>query len=259
MNAADTAADPAAVARRAIACLDLTDLDADCDAAAIADLCRRARTAHGDVAAVCLWPRFVPQARRQLAGAPIRIATVVNFPAGADPLDAVCAEARAALNDGADELDLVAPWRALAAGAPQAVTEAVRAIKDICGPAPLKAILETGALADPGLIRRAAEAALAGGADFLKTSTGKVAVNATPEAAAILLHAIRDSGRDVGLKPAGGVRTTADAAVYLALCDRIMGAGWAQPQRFRIGASGVLTALIATIDGADAATAATGY
>jgi len=108
-------------------------------------------------------------------------------------------------------------------------------------------------LADPGLIRAAAEAALAGGTDFLKTSTGKVKVNATPEAARILLEAIRAGGRDVGLKPAGGVRTTADAGVYLGLCDAVMGPGWATPEHFRIGASSVLAALLATLDGAGAA------
>ena len=164
-----------------------------------------------------------------------------------------------ALADGADEIDFVVPWRMIAWGHPEAVAASVREIKDICGPATLKAILETGELKDPGLIRRAADEALAGGADFLKTSTGKVAVNATPEAAEILLAAIRDSGRDVGLKPAGGVRTTADAAVYLELCDRIMGAGWATPAHFRIGASGVLAALLATLDGAEAPPAGQGY
>ena len=151
------------------------------------------------------------------------------------------------------------PWRELAAGRPEAVAATVLEIKDICGAQPLKAILETGELKDPALIRRAADEALAGGADFLKTSTGKVAVNATPEAAAILLQAILDSGRDAGLKPAGGVRTTADAGVYLELCDRLMGEGWATPARFRIGASGVLAALIATLDGAEAPAEARGY
>jgi deoxyribose-phosphate aldolase len=145
----------------------------------------------------------------------------------------------------------VVPYRALMAGDPGAVTTMVAAIAAL-RPGRLKAILETGELADPALIRAAADAALAGGADFLKTSTGKVRVNATPEAAEILLDAILASGRDVGLKPAGGVRTTADAGAYLALCDGRMGAGWARPARFRIGASGVLAALLAALDGAEA-------
>lgn len=247
------------IAARALACLDLTDLDADCDAAAIAALCARALTPHGPVAAVCVWPAFVAQAKAALAGTPVRVATVVNFPAGTAPATAVAAETRAALADGADEIDLVVPWRAVAEGRPEAVTEMVAAIRAVCGPATLKTILETGELGEPAPIRAAAEAALAGGADFLKTSTGKVKVNATPGAARVLLEAIRASGRDVGLKPAGGVRTTADAGVYLGLCDEIMGPAWARPARFRIGASGVLTALLATLDGAEATAGRGGY
>ena len=248
----------AAVAARALACLDLTNLEDGCDKAAIDALCARAVTPHGPVAAVCVWPAFVAQAKAALAASPVRVATVVNFPAGTGSAAAVAAETRDALADGADEIDLVVPWRALSQGRPEAVTAMVAAIRAAAGAATLKTILETGALADPALIRAAAEAALAGGADFLKTSTGKVEVNATPEAARILLEAIRASGRDVGLKPAGGVRTTADAGVYLGLCDAVMGAGWATPAHFRIGASGVLAALLATLDGAAEAPAGQG-
>jgi deoxyribose-phosphate aldolase len=201
----------------------------------------------------------VALAKRELANTPVRVATVVNFPEGDGELEETRAETRMALGDGADEIDLVVPWRMIEWGHPEAVAATVHEIKEICGSATLKAILETGELREPGAIRRAAEEALAGGADFLKTSTGKVPVNATPEAAEILLAAIRDSGRGVGLKAAGGVRTTDDAGVYLALCDRVMGAGWATPARFRIGASGLLAALIATLDGAGAPTAGTGY
>lgn len=251
--------DPREAARRAIAALDLTNLDDACDAAAVTDLCVRAVTPHGAVAAVCLWPRFVAQARRELDGTPVRIATVVNFPTGEEPLKYPVADTRKALADGADEIDLVVPWRRLAAGHDAVVTETVREVKSACGEAPLKAILETGELKDPALIRRAADAALIGGADFLKTSTGKVPVNATPEAAEILLRAIRESELGAGLKAAGGVRTTADAATYLTLCDEIMGEGWATPARFRIGASGVLTALLATLDGAATPAATKGY
>lgn len=251
--------DAETAARRALACLDLTNLDDGCDANAVADLCRRARTPHGSVAAVCVWPAFVTQCRKELAGSGVRVATVVNFPSGEEPRKYPMADTHKALDDGADEIDLVVPWRRLAAGHPKAVVETVREIKDVCGTAPLKAILETGQLEAPTLIRRAAEAALAGGADFLKTSTGKVPVNATPEAAEILLAAIRAGGRDVGLKPSGGVKTTADAAVYLELCDRMMGEGWATPAHFRIGASGVLTALLATLGGGAAPATTNGY
>ena len=122
----------------------------------------------------------------------------------------------------------------------------------------VKAILETGVLGDKALIRRAAELAIEGGADFIKTSTGKIAVNATLSGARVMLEAIRDSGAAVGFKPAGGVKTTEDAANYLDLCDEIMGEGWATPETFRIGASGVLDALLATIRG-EAAVKADGY
>jgi deoxyribose-phosphate aldolase len=253
------ATDLQSIARRALVCLDLTDLQDDCDAAAIETLCRRAQTPHGSVAAVCVWPRFVPQAKAALARTGIHVATVVNFPGGDEPLEEVKADTRAALSDGADEIDLVVPWRALAAGNAAAVAATVREIKEVCGPRTLKAILETGALADPVLIGLAAEAALEGDADFLKTSTGKVAVNATPEAAVILLETIARHGGTAGFKPSGGVRTTAEAGSYLALCDRILGPGWAGPKHFRIGASGLLDALLATLEGAESAGDDEGY
>lgn len=236
---------PRDIARRAIACLDLTNLDEHCDEAAIDLLCRRASTPAGPVAAVCVWPRFVTQARTALAETGIRVATVVNFPSGEEPIATVIAATSRALSEGAEEIDLVLPWRAIAAGETERARDLVRAIKAICGAAPLKAILETGELREPALIARAGADALAGGADFLKTSTGKVPVNATPEAAEILLGLIRDSGRPVGFKAAGGVRTLADAALYLSLCERIMGPEWPEPEHFRIGASGLLDALLA--------------
>jgi deoxyribose-phosphate aldolase len=241
----------AATARRALVCLDLTNLEEDCDAEAIADLCRRAQTPHGFVAAVCVWPRFVAQARDALAHTGIKVATVTGFPSGDEPVAEVVAQTEAALADGADEIDMVVPWRALRDGRPESVTEAVRAVRAASGDATLKAILETGELADPALIATAARHALLGGADFLKTSTGKVKVNATPEAAEILLEAISQTGSGAGLKVAGGVRTVSDAAGYIDLADRIMGSGWAGPKHFRIGASGLLGQLLAGLEGSE--------
>lgn len=247
------ASDLANVARRALVCLDLTNLQDDCTEDDVADLCRRAQTPEGSVAAVCIWPRFVPQAKAALARTGIRVATVVNFPGGDEGVEAVKADTRDALADGADEIDVVVPWRQVIAGNPAVVAAMVREIKEVCGDATLKAILETGELADPALIGLAAEAAIDGGADFLKTSTGKVRVNATPEAAEILLETIARRGRTVGFKASGGVRTTEEAGMYLALADRIMGAGWAGPRHFRFGASSLLDALLATLAGASAA------
>jgi deoxyribose-phosphate aldolase len=247
------------IARRALVCLDLTNLDDDCDASAIDDLCRRAQTDHGSVAAVCIWPRFVTQAKKALEHTGIKVATVVNFPSGEEPLEDVAAMTRAALADGADEIDMVVPWERLAAGDADPIEEYVCAIKEVCGDATLKAILETGMLADPVLIGLASERALDGGADFLKTSTGKVAVNATPEAAGIMLKAIKRSRKPAGFKASGGVRTTAEAGVYLELADEIMGAGWAGPKHFRFGASSLLDALLATLGDGDGPDGGEGY
>ena len=125
--------------------------------------------------------------------------------------------------------------------------------------ATLKVILETGELRDTGLIEHTSILAIAEGADFIKTSTGKVKLNATPETARIMLEAIAGSDRPVGLKPAGGIRTVEDAAEYLALADEIMGAGWATPESFRFGASGVLDVILATLDGGATPKAGTDY
>jgi deoxyribose-phosphate aldolase len=246
-------------ARRALASLDLTDLTDDCDAGAIERLCGRAVTRHGPVAAVCIWPRFIAQAKPLLAGTGVKIATVVNFPCGDDEPEIVEADILAAIADGADEIDLVIPYRALIEGRDDAAREMVALARAAAPGATLKVILETGELRDPGLIEHASNLAIAEGVDFIKTSTGKVKLNATPEAARIMLKAIGKSGRPVGLKPAGGIRTVGDAAEYLALADEIMGAGWATPERFRFGVSGVLDVILATLDGVATSKAGTTY
>jgi deoxyribose-phosphate aldolase len=235
----------AAFARRAIALLDLTDLSNGLDEAGVERLCARAVTPLGPVAAVCLWAGFVPQARRLLRGTPVRIATVVNFPAGEDDVMRAADEARYALLDGADEIDVVLPWRSLIAGRQEVVGALLGAVRAVVPPGKtLKTILETGELKTPALIRAAARIAIGTGADIIKTSTGKTAVSATPEAVRLMLEEIRASGRQVGLKPSGGIRTADDARAYLALADEIMGEGWARPETFRFGASGLLDALL---------------
>jgi len=249
-----------ATAQRALRCLDLTDLTDTCTDHAIDALCAKAVDPRGPVAAVCVWPQFVVRAREALRGSTVRIATVVNFPAGGGDVGRVTDDVQEALSDGANEIDLVLPYEAVRRGDLGTATEMIEAVRELTDQGRLlKVILETGELKDPALIERASRLAIEAGADFIKTSTGKTPVSATPEAAEIMLNAVKASGRSVGLKPSGGIRTVADAKVYLDLADRIMGAGWATPQTFRIGASSVYDALIAAIEGRTSTTTAGTY
>jgi len=251
---------PREAAAFALSLLDLTNLRDDCDNAAIEKLCLRAESPYGHTAAICIWPRFVAHARAILGpDHAVRIATVVNFPSGDLPLATVVGETRKAIEDGADEIDMVIPYRKLIAGDEAAVTEMVGAVRAACPDAGLKVILETGELKDSALVRRASELAIAAGADFIKTSTGKVNVNATLEAADIMLQAIRDSKKSVGFKPAGGIGTVADADLYLRLAETIMGPNWIMPSTFRFGASGLLDDILALLSGSTAARVSSGY
>ncbi len=263
MNLGGTSMDllsPREVAMFALSLLDLTNLRDDCDTDAIDTLCRRAQTSHGTTAAICIWPRFVAQARKTLGpGHAVKIATVVNFPSGDLPLEAVEAETRQAVADGADEIDLVIPYKAFLAGDESAVSVMVAGVRAACPHACLKVILETGEIKDSAKIRRASELAIEAGADFIKTSTGKVQVNATLEAADIMLQAIRDSRKKVGFKPAGGIATVADADLYLRLAETIMGANWLMPSTFRFGASSLLDDILAVIAGTAGPRVAAGY
>jgi len=242
--------DLVAIAARALPLLDLTNLNDACDDAAIHELCRRAVTPHGHVAAVCIWPQFVPVARKLLRGTGVKVATVANFPRGADDAEGAARETAAAFADGAQEVDVVIPYRALMAGNAEAVTQLVGAAREkVPRGGRLKTILETGEIKDARLIAEASRRALAAGAHFIKTSTGKTPVSATLEAARIMLETLKASRKKAGLKPSGGIRTTADAGLYLALADEIMGEGWATPATFRFGASGLLDDLIARLNG----------
>ena len=235
-------------ARRTLPLLDLTSLNDDDDSAAIDRLCGRAVGSLVRVAAVCVWPQFIAQCRETLAGSGVRIATVANFPAGAlDPAGAV-AEVQAAVTAGADEVDLVLPYAAWLDGQRAAAGELVAACKQASGPERiLKVILESGRLRSADNIAGASRDAIAAGADFLKTSTGKTEVSATLSAAEIMLTAIKQSGLRVGFKAAGGLRTTMQDAAYLALAEQIMGPGWAAPHTFRFGASSLLDDLLADL------------
>lgn len=243
-------------AQLALGLMDLTRLEEGDDRAQIRALCRRAVTPFGSPAAVCVLAEFVPAAREELArqglGGSVSVATVVNFPGGDSDPAAVAKETQRAIALGADEIDVVFPWRALKRSCDEASGRAlVAACREAAGDHLLKVILETGELADPALMRRAAEIAVDAGADFLKTSTGKVPVNATPEAARILLEVIRDSEKEVGCKVSGGIRTTGQAIDYLKLAAEIMGHQWIAPGHFRFGASGLLDDLLATLEGSE--------
>jgi deoxyribose-phosphate aldolase len=176
------------------------------------------------------------------------VATVTNFPDGGDDIDSAVNETREAVAAGANEVDVVLPYRALLDGDIQVCHNLVTACKAACGQGvQLKVIIESGELTDATHIRQASEIAIAAGADFIKTSTGKVTVNATLEAAEVMIQAIRDSGRSVGFKAAGGIKTTEDAHAYLQLAERIMGPDWVSPGTFRFGASSLLNNLLATL------------
>ena len=230
------------VARIALACLDLTSLnDNDGDAEVIA-LCRRAAGAHGTPAALCVWPQLAATAVAHTP-AGVRVAAVANFPDGSIDVQRAVADTARIVHAGAHEVDVVLPYRALLAGDDAACGTLLRAVRDACDGLTLKVILETGELPDVQWMQRAARLALAEGADFLKTSSGKTAVSATPEAARALLEAIAANPRartSVGFKAAGGIRTVADAARYIELVDELLGPDALTPARFRIGASALL-------------------
>jgi deoxyribose-phosphate aldolase len=242
---------PVSSARLALSCLDLTSLNDQDTEADIDRLCARAQGPFGSVAAVCVWPRLAAFARRQLP-AHIAVAAVANFPDGSADVERAVRETSTIVQSGAQEVDLVLPYAELLRGNDAAVVAVLQAVRKASVGLRLKVILETGVLVDAAQILRASRLSLAAGADFLKTSTGKTAVSATPEAARILLGAIAAdtaaAGR-VGFKPSGGIRSVADAALYIGLTEEILGPQALTPQRFRIGASSVLTDIEAVLAG----------
>lgn len=235
-------------AQRILSLIDLTNLNDDCTEDNVVELCSRAQGEFGNTAAVCVWPRFVNLCASILRGTSIKVATVVNFPHGGTDVADVVATTIAALDAGADEIDLVLPYQSMITGDEAQVLSMLQAVREVVhAPDHLKVILETGELINLERIRRASELAIKSGADFIKTSTGKSKISATPEAVTTMLQVIRDSGRPVGLKPSGGIRTVAEAQQYLDLADAIMGPQWATPQTFRFGASGLLDAVEAEL------------
>jgi deoxyribose-phosphate aldolase len=243
----------------AIRCCDLTSLEGADSAASVRQLAAKAmRPAWADpslphVAALCIYPRLVPAAAEALKGSGVAVASVATaFPSGQSALELRIAEIERARGDGASEIDSVISRGALLAGDDHAVYTEVSAAKEACGVAHLKVILETGELGSYDRVRHASLIAMAAGADFIKTSTGKIAPAATLPVALVMAEAIRDfadfCGRPVGLKVAGGIRSAKDALRYLVLVNETLGSEWLTPKRFRIGASSLLNDLLMQID-----------
>lgn len=239
-------------ALQALILMDLTSLNEHDTELVIKDLCAKQANGFGHTAAVCVYPQFIKTAKQALKdnkADDVKVATVTNFPHGNDDVAKAMQETKAAVEAGANEVDVVFPYRALMAGNEQVGAELVKACKAVCQQANvvLKVIIESGELKTDELIKQASEIAIENGADFIKTSTGKVAVNATLAAAKTMLTAIKQSGKKVGFKAAGGVRSTEDAIAYLQLAEQIMGESWATKDTFRFGASGLLGSLVATL------------
>lgn len=246
-----------ALARQLIPLIDLTSLDNDDTSEKIVALCRDAVTPFGDVAAVCVYPRFVADARTALDrnnGEAIAVATVVNFPEGKDALADIAAATRRALADGAREIDLVLPYHRLLAGDETLPLDTVHeiALLSHAAESKLKVIIESGALETQENINRATRIAIAGGADFVKTSTGKTTTGATPEAVASIcgtLARTNDSPR-IGIKISGGVRRFDQAQRYLTIIRTQFGNQWITPEHVRFGASSLLRDIINLIPNA---------
>lgn len=227
-----------------VALIDLTSLNTDDSNDSIKALCAKAQSSSGPVAGLCIYPQFLPiadAALRQVGKRnEIRLVTVTNFPDASEDIARAELETMRARELGADEIDVVFPWRALAAGNAEIGTDVLKACREAAGDCILKVILESGELRCPALIRQASLIAISAGANFIKTSTGKMSVHATPEAARIMLQSIADSQSNCGFKAAGGVRSLADAETYLNLAAELLGEDWITPEHFRFGASGLL-------------------
>jgi deoxyribose-phosphate aldolase len=239
----------------AIRVMDLTTLEGADTPARVRSMCARAlRPDASDasvpqVAAVCVYPDLVATAVDALAGSDVRVASVATaFPSGRASRAVKLLDTGDAVDAGAHEIDMVIDRGAFLSGRHGAVLEEIRAIKQRCGDAHLKVILETGELATYDNVRRASWLALIAGADVIKTSTGKVSPAATAPVALVMLQAVRDfarlTGEARGVKVAGGIRTTKDAIRHLVLVNETLGADWLTPERYRIGASGLLTDLL---------------
>lgn len=240
-------------AQRIISLIDLTSLSGTESHADIIQLCESANTPYGHTASVCVFPKYVQTAKNCLDSKgllKIKIATVVNFPSGQESIEKVVADTQLAIKHGADEIDIVLPYRDLMAGKIDCVEAMLRACKQACNnKVVLKVIIESGELDTTKNVIKACELSRQQGADFIKTSTGKVAINATHEAATLILESIKQSGdKHVGIKVSGGVKTMEEAADYLRIAKNIMGDEWIDKNHFRFGASSLLNNVVRHIE-----------
>jgi deoxyribose-phosphate aldolase len=242
----------------AIRCMDLTTLEGADTPGKVAALCSKAvRPDPSDrhipsVAAVCVYPNLVPTAVERLRGSGVKVASVATaFPSGQSPLEAKLDEVRWVVAEGADEVDMVIDRGAFLSGRYAKVYDEVGRVKEACGGAHLKVILETGELGTYDDVRRASLLAMAAGADFIKTSTGKLSSAATLPVSLVMLEAIRDvheeTGRVVGFKPAGGIRSAKQAIQHLVLVHETLGPEWLTPDLYRLGASSLLNDVLMQI------------
>jgi deoxyribose-phosphate aldolase len=245
--------------RLSIALMDLTTLEGSDTPSRVRALCQKAKRPQpldetlGPVAAVCVYPALVAVAKRSVTGSGVRVASVATaFPSGKSALSVKLDDVRRALDAGADEIDMVIDRGALLAGHDSEVSEEIAEVRQVCGEARLKVILETGELGNYDNVRRASDLALASGADFIKTSTGKITPAATPAVTLVMLEAIRDhyyrTGHAAGIKPAGGIRTAKQALHYLVLVRETLGDAWLVPELFRLGASSLLNDVLMQLE-----------
>lgn len=234
-------------AKTLIGLLDLTTLNDNDTNETIATLCQKAISQYGNTASVCIYPQFIPYAKSILPK-DFKVATVVNFPHGIANNTLLEKEIISAISTGADELDVVLPYKTFLSGDIDFCKEYLDIARETCQDKILKIIIETGELKDVLAIKQATQLCIDAQADFVKTSTGKTPVSATPEAANVILETIAQSGKPVGFKASGGIKTLYDAKAYLNLARSIMGKNWINRSNFRIGASSLLNDLIKTID-----------
>lgn len=232
----------------ALSMIDLTTLEGKDTPGKVSQLCHKALHLHDQipdlphVAAVCVYPALVGVAKKVLIGTDIKVASVAtSFPSGQSDLKSKIADTQFALDEGADEVDMVISRNEFLVGNYQLVFDEIARIKEVCKDKHLKVILETGELVTLDNVRKASDLAIQAGADFIKTSTGKVQPAATLPVTLVMLESIRDhfyqTGKVVGMKPAGGISTAKQALQYLVMVKETLGEEWLNPERFRIGAS----------------------